>query len=99
MRVNARGQFPELSNWNRTKIQNLPINSNFEEGFDCLGNIGHIGANGVYIYNGTTEQSCIREKSEFWYSTPSGGFIFKFNTDEQLDIYLKEKCGFGVPNI
>lgn len=99
IRVNARGQFPELSNWNKTKISNLSENSPFEEGFDCLGNIGHIGAEGVYIYNGTTEQHCIGKKSEFWSKTPEGGFIFKFDTDEKLDEYLKEKCGFGVPQI
>jgi hypothetical protein len=99
IRVNARGQFPELSNWNKNKIRAAEENAQVIDGYDCIDNTGYIGAEGVYIYNGSTKEVCTRTKKEFWTKTSEGGYIFKFPKDEQLDQYLQEKCNFGIPKI
>jgi hypothetical protein len=53
----------------------------------------------VLIINGTTGQRCRRPKIDFWPSEDISPIMFKFPTDKEFDIYLKAKCGFGIPEL
>ncbi len=82
LRVNARGQSPELGQFENTKIDM---------------NYGIKGSAEVLIMNGATGQRCRRPKSDFWEPIDVSPIQFKFPTDEEFDQYLKAKCGFGLP--
>ena len=83
LRVNARGQSPQLGEFEKTKIDM---------------EFGVKGSAEVLIINGTTGQRCRRPKSDFWEPIDVSPIEFKFPTDEEFDIYLRNFCGFGLPN-
>lgn len=82
LRVNARGQSPQLGQFENTKID-------MEHGIT--------GSAEVLILNGQTGQRCRRPKTDFWLPLDVSPIEFKFPTDEEFDIYLRNKCGFGLP--
>jgi hypothetical protein len=82
LRVNARGQSPQLGQFENTKIDM---------------DHGVVGSADVLIMNGATNQRCRRPKADFWEPIDVNPIQFKFPTDEAFDKYLKEKCGFGLP--
>jgi len=81
LRVNARGQSPELGQFENTKIDM---------------EYGITGSAEVLIMNGATGQRCRRPKKDFWEPLDVSPIQFKFPTDESFDKYLKDKCGFGL---
>lgn len=83
LRVNARGQSPQLGEFEKSKIDM---------------EFGVKGSAEVLIINGTTGQRCRRPKSDFWEPIDVSPIEFKFPTDDEFDIYLRNNCGFGLPN-
>lgn len=84
LRVNARGQSPQLGQFETTKID-------LEYGLK--------GSAEVLIMNGATGQKCRRPKADFWEPIDVMPIEFKFPTDEEFDLYLKKNCGFGLPKL
>lgn len=84
LRVNARGQSPQLGQFETTKIDN---------------EFGVKGSVDVLIMNGATGQRCRRPKADFWEPIDVSPIEFKFPTDEEFDLYLKKNCGFGLPKL
>jgi hypothetical protein len=84
LRVNARGQSPQLG-----QFENLKIDTEF----------GIKGSADVLIINGSTGQRCRRPKADFWEPIDVNPIEFKFATDESFDSYLKKNCGFGIPKL
>ncbi len=84
LRANARGQSPELGQFEKEKID---------------GEFGVRGSVDVLIMNGSTGQRCIRPKTDFWENLDVIPIEFKFPTDEEFDLYLKKQCGFGLPKL
>lgn len=82
LRVNARGQSPQLGEFEKVKIDM---------------EFGNTGSAEVLIINGTTGQKCRRPKIDFWDALDVAPIEFKFATDEEFEIYLQNKCGFGLP--
>lgn len=82
LRVNARGQSPQLGQFSTTQIDN---------------EFGVEGSVDVLIINGTTGEKCRRPKKDFWEPIDVSPIEFKFATDEEFDIYLRNNCGFGIP--
>lgn len=82
LRVNARGQSPQLGQYESNKID-------LEYGIN--------GSVDVLLINGTTGERCRRPKSDFWEPLDVSPIEFKFPTDEEFDIYLRINCGFGIP--
>ncbi len=82
LRANARGQSPELGQFERDKIDS---------------EFGSKGSVDVLIINGTTGQRCVRPKTDFWEPLDVTPIEFKFATDKEFDEYLKQNCGFGIP--
>lgn len=83
LRVNARGQSPQLGQFENTKIDM---------------DYGKNGSLDVLIINGTTGEKCRRPKSDFWEPIDVNPIEFKYPSDEEFDIYLRTNCGFGIPN-
>jgi hypothetical protein len=84
LRVNARGQSPQLGQFETTKID-------LEHGLK--------GSADVLIMNGSTGQRCRRPKADFWEPLDVSPIEFKFPTDEEFENYLKKYCGFGLPKL
>ncbi len=84
LRVNARGQSPQLGQFESVKID-------MEHGLK--------GSAEVLIMNGATGQRCRRPKVDFWEPLDVSPIEFKFPTDEEFNIYLKKNCGFGLPKL
>ena len=84
LRANARGQSPELGQFEKDKIDR---------------EYGVKGSVDVLIINGTTDQRCVRPKTDFWEPLDVSPIEFKFPTDEEFDQYLKQHCGFGIPKL
>lgn len=84
LRANARGQMPQLGQWETNKID-------LEYGLT--------GSVDVLILNGSTGQRCRRPKVEIWEQLDTIPIEFKFPTDEEFDAYLKKNCGFGLPKL
>lgn len=84
LRVNARGQCPQLGQYESNKIDS---------------EFGIKGSVDVLIINGTTGQRCRRPKTDFWEPIDVSPIEFKFSTDEEFDSYLKKNCGFGLPKL
>jgi len=84
LRVNARGQSPQLGQFETVKID-------MEYGLK--------GSAEVLIMNGSTGQKCRRPKADFWEPIDVMPIEFKFPTDEEFDLYLKKNCGFGLPKL
>ena len=82
LRVNARGQSPQLGEFEKQKIDM---------------DHGNSGSAEVLIINGTTGQKCRRPKIDFWDSMDVAPIEFKFATDEEFEVYLQNNCGFGLP--
>lgn len=82
LRVNSRGQSPQLGQFETNKIDS---------------DYGVTGSVGVLIINGTTGEKCHRPKSDFWEPIDVSPIEFKFPTDEEFDLYLRNNCGFGLP--
>ncbi|MBA2405773.1 MAG: hypothetical protein H0V66_13440, partial [Bdellovibrionales bacterium] len=82
LRANARGQMPQQGQFEATKID-------MEYGIKFSAD--------VLIINGTTGQRCRRPKIDFWPADDISPILFKFPTDKEFDVYLKAKCGFGIP--
>lgn len=81
LRVNARGQSPQLGEFEKT-----PIDQEY----------GISGSQDVLILNGVTGQRCRRPKTDFWEPLDVTPIEFKYPTDEAFDAYLKANCGFGL---
>lgn len=84
LRVNARGQSPQLGQFENVKID-------MEHGLK--------GSAEVLIMNGATGQRCRRPKVDFWEPLDVSPIEFKFPTDAEFDLYLKKNCGFGLPKL
>jgi hypothetical protein len=84
LRVNARGQPPQLGQYETSKIDL---------------DYGLRGSADVLIMHGSTGQRCRRPKSDFWEPLDVTPIEFKFPTDEEFDSYLRKNCGFGLPKI
>lgn len=84
LRVNARGQSPQLG-----QFENVKIDMEY----------GNKGSAEVLIMNGATGQRCRRPKADFWEPLDVSPIEFKFPTDEEFDLYLKKNCGFGLPKL
>lgn len=84
LRVNARGQSPQLGQFENLKIDN---------------EYGLKGSVDVLIMNGATGQKCRRPKADFWEPIDVMPIEFKFPSDEEFDLYLKKNCGFGLPKL
>jgi hypothetical protein len=82
LRVNARGQSPQLGQFENLKID-------MEHGIK--------GSAEVLLINGSTGQRCRRPKSDFWEPLDVSPIEFKFPTDKEFDQYLKAKCKFSLP--
>lgn len=82
LRVNARGQSPQLGQFETTKIDL---------------DYGLRGSAEVLIMNGATGQKCRRPKADFWEPLDVSPIEFRFATDEEFDSYLRKNCGFGLP--
>lgn len=82
LRVNARGQSPQLGQFENNKIDM---------------EYGKTGSVDVLIINGTTGEKCRRPKSDFWEQIDVSPILFKFPNDEEFDLYLRNNCGFGLP--
>lgn len=84
LRANARGQSPELGEFEKDRIDS---------------DHGNKGSVDVLILNAQTSERCIRPKTDFWEPIDVNPIEFKFPTDEAFEKYLLEKCGFGIPRI
>jgi hypothetical protein len=84
LRANARGQSPQLGQYENTKIDM---------------EYGLTGSMEVLIINGSTNQRCRRPKSDFWEPLDVSPIEFKFATDEEFEKYLLSHCGFGLPKL
>ena len=84
LRVNARGQSPELGQFETLKIDM---------------NDGIVGSADVLIMNGSTGQKCRRPKKDFWEPIDVNPIQFKFPTDAEFEQYLLKNCGFGIPKL
>lgn len=84
LRANARGQMPQLGQWETNKIDM---------------EYGNTGSVDILIINGSTGQRCRRPKEDFWEQIDVSPIEFKFPTDEEFDDYLKKNCGFGLPKL
>lgn len=84
LRANARGQSPQLG-----QFENIKIDMEY----------GIKGSADVLIIHGQTGQRCRRPKSDFWEPLDVSPIEFKFPTDEEFDLYLKQHCGFGLPQL
>lgn len=84
LRANARGQMPQQGQFEATKID---MDYGIKYSADVL------------IINGTTNQRCRRPKTDFWPSGDVSPILFKFPSDKEFDVYLKAKCGFGIPEL
>jgi hypothetical protein len=84
LRVNARGQSPQLGQFENVKIDN---------------EYGLKGSVDVLIMNGANGQKCRRPKADFWEPIDVMPIEFKFPSDEEFDLYLKKNCGFGLPKL
>ncbi len=84
LRVNARGQSPQLGQFENVKID-------LEH--------GQKGSAEVLIMNGATGQRCRRPKADFWKPLDVSPIEFKFPTDEEFNLYLEKNCGFGLPKL
>lgn len=84
LRVNARGQLPQLGEYENVKIDM---------------DYGLKGSADVLIINGTTGQRCRRPKSDFWEPLDVTPIEFKFPTDDEFNEYLKKNCGFELPKL
>ena len=84
LRANARGMSPELGQFEKEKIDSQ---------------YGVRGSVDVLIINGSTQQRCVRPKTDFWENLDVVPIEFKFASDEEFDEYLKQHCGFGIPKI
>lgn len=84
LRANARGQMPQQGQFETAKIDMEYGVKNSSE---------------VLIINGTTGQRCRRPKIDFWSSEDVSPILFKFSSDRDFEQYLKEKCGFGIPDL
>jgi hypothetical protein len=82
LRVNARGQSPQLGEYETDKIDL---------------EFGVHGSVDVLILNGQTGEKCRRPKADFWDQVDVVPIEFKFPTDEEFDVYLRNNCGFGLP--
>ena len=82
LRVNSRGQSPQLGEYEKDNIDM---------------DFGNKGSAEVLIINGTTGQKCRRPKIDFWDNLDVAPIEFKFVTDEDFEIYLQNNCGFGLP--
>jgi len=82
LRVNARGQSPQLNEYEKEKIDM---------------EFGSKGSAEVLIINGTTGEKCRRPKIDFWDTLDVAPIEFKFATDDAFEIYLQNNCGFGLP--
>lgn len=82
LRVNARGQSPQLGQYETNKIDL---------------EYGNTGSVDVLIINGQTGQRCRRPKKDFWEQIDVSPIEFKYPTDEEFDLYLRNNCGFGLP--
>lgn len=82
LRVNARGQAPQLGQYETTKIDT---------------EFGLKGSAEVLLINGTTGERCRRPKSDFWEPLDVSPVEFKFTTDQEFDEYLIKNCGFELP--
>ena len=82
LRVNARGQSPQLSQYEKDKIDM---------------DFGNKGSSEVLIINGTTGEKCRRPKIDFWDTLDVSPIEFKFATDDAFEVYLQNNCGFGLP--
>ncbi|HXH31021.1 MAG TPA: hypothetical protein VNJ01_09435 [Bacteriovoracaceae bacterium] len=82
LRVNSRGQSPQLGEYETDKID-------LEHGVR--------GSAEVLIMNGSTGQRCRRPKADFWEPIDVSPIEFKFPTDAGFDQYLRTHCGFGLP--
>lgn len=81
LRANARGQSPQLGQYENTKID-------MEYGLK--------GSADVLIIHGLSGQRCRRPKTDFWEPLDVSPIEFKFPTDQEFDLYLKKNCGFGL---
>ena len=84
LRVNARGQSPQLGEFEAT-----PIDQEY----------GLRGSAEVLIMNGATGQRCRRPKADFWEPVDVSPIVFKFASDEAFHEYLLANCGFGLPKL
>jgi hypothetical protein len=82
LRANAQGASPQLGDSSTEKID---LNHGIKGGQDVL------------IINGTTGQRCRRPKSDFWGPESDSIIEFNFSSDEAFEVYLENKCGFGLP--
>jgi len=82
LRANARGQSPQLGQYEIEKI---------DMEFGIKGSVD------VLIINGTTGERCRRPKIDFWENLDVSPIEFKFATDEEFNEYLKTHCGFSIP--
>jgi hypothetical protein len=82
LRANARGQSPQLGQFEKEKIDM---------------EFGNSGSTEVLIINGTTGERCRRPKIDFWETLDVAPIEFKFATDDEFEIYLQNNCGFGLP--
>jgi hypothetical protein len=84
LRVNTRGQSPQLG-----QFENVKIDMEY----------GITGAAEVLIINGATGQRCRRPKADFWEPLDVSPIEFKFPTDAEFNLYLNQNCGFGLPKL
>lgn len=82
LRANARGQSPQLGQFEKEKI---------DMEFGVKGSVD------VLIINGTTGERCRRPKTDFWDNIDVSPIEFKFPTDAEFNEYLKTHCGFSLP--
>jgi len=84
LRVNARGQSPELGQFNRRTIS---------------GDYGNNGGAKVLIYKYNAESdsitTCNRDKKHMWPQIDQNPIPFNFATDASFDAYIQKYCGFG----
>ncbi len=84
LRVNGRGQSPEIGQFGKERI---------DEQF------GIHGTKEVLILNGSTGQRCVRPKTDFWEPMDVSPIVFKFSNDSAFEAYLLGHCGFGIPKL
>ncbi len=85
LRVNARGQSPQLGQYDDLSQNKIDLEH------------GMTGSEDVLIINGQTGQRCRKPKSDFWEPIDVSPIVFRFATDEEFDLYLRNNCGFGLP--
>jgi len=84
LRANARGQSPQLGQYEKNQIDM---------------EFGISGSEDVLIINGATQERCRRPKTDFWEPLDVSPIVFKFPNDTEFDQYLKANCGFGLPKL